>query len=101
MHARERLREAVRLAVHDEVDAPLPVKDHVLRAMARDRGEAELLEELAQQLRIGCGVFDEFESVGPHRVVWGGFLPGVVHGVLGIEREFYARLDTVPRGSIR
>ena len=36
MHARERLREAVGLAVDDEVDAPLPVEDHVLRTVARE-----------------------------------------------------------------
>src|SRR5207302_3952471 len=75
-----RLREAVGLAVDDEVDAPLPVEEHVLRAVAGDRGEAELLEKPAEKLGIWRGVFDELESVGPHRVVGGGFVACVVHG---------------------
>jgi hypothetical protein len=69
VHARERLREAVRLAVHDEVHAPLAVEDHVLGAVARHGAEAHLLEEGAQLPGIGRGVLDEFEAVGTHRVL--------------------------------
>jgi hypothetical protein len=68
MHARERLREAVGLAVHDEVDAPLAIEQHVLRAVARHGHETQLLEERAQLPRIRRRVFDELEAVGAHGI---------------------------------
>ena len=40
VHARERLGKAARLGVDDEVDVALPVEQHVLRAVPRDRDEA-------------------------------------------------------------
>ncbi len=69
VHSRERLREAVGIAVYDEVHLPLPVQHHVLGPMARDGREAHLLEEVPEQLGIRCGVLDELETVGPHGVV--------------------------------
>ena len=57
VHARERLREAVGLAVHDEVDAPLAVERHVLGAVPRHEREAHLLEERAQELAGSGAVY--------------------------------------------
>src|SRR6185437_1466880 len=80
MHPGERLREAVGLPVYDEVDRALAVEDHILGAMARDGREAQLLEERAQQVRIGRRVLDELEAVGARGVLEGGAL---AHGVPG------------------
>ncbi len=71
MRAREALAEAVRLGVDDEVDVALPVQRHVLAAVPRDDRKAQPLEQRAQQLRIGRGVFDELEAVGAHGVADG------------------------------
>ena len=74
--AREPLREGFGLGVDDEVDLALAVQRDVLGAVLRDRGETEPLEQRAQQLRVGRGVFDELESVRAHGVV-----VQVAHGV--------------------
>ena len=58
-----------RFVVDDEVDVALPVQRHVLAAVPRDHREAHALEQVAQQVRIGRGVFDELEAVRAHRVV--------------------------------
>jgi hypothetical protein len=71
------LREAVGLAVDDEVDPALAIEDHVLGAVLRDRREAHLLEERAQLLGIGSGVLHELETVGAHGV----FGCGGAHGL--------------------
>ena len=68
VHARERLREGIRLGVDDEVDVPLPIEQHILRPMPRDRREAHLLEQVAKRGRIGRRVLDELEAVGSERV---------------------------------
>ncbi len=77
---REALREAVGLGVDDEVDFALAIERHVLVAVARHWLEAHALEHPAHGLRIGGGVFDEFEAVGTHRVLPGG---GVLDGGVG------------------
>jgi hypothetical protein len=53
--------------------------------------EAELPEELAQQLRVRRGVLDELEPVGAHRVLGAvGLGHGGLLGALGATGEFYA-----------
>ncbi len=69
MHARERLRETVGLGVDDEIDAALPIEEHVLRAVLRNGRESHLAEEAPERRRIGRRVFDELEAVGAERVV--------------------------------
>ena len=73
VQAGEALSKGVGFGVEDEVDAALAVQRHRLVAVLRDGLEAHALEQFAHRLGIGCGVFDEFETVGAHRVVpWGG-----------------------------
>jgi hypothetical protein len=67
--AREALRERIGLGIDDEVDLALAIQGHVLVAMARDGGKAHLFEQRAHRFRIRRRVFDEFETVGSHRVV--------------------------------
>jgi hypothetical protein len=62
------VRKAVLFRIDDEIDVALAVQIHILRAMSRHRRQAHALEQPAQQFRIRCGVFDEFESVGPHGI---------------------------------
>src|SRR5439155_19545062 len=68
----ERGRRASRLVrVDDQVHAALAVEHHLARAMARDRGEAHLLQQRAELLRLRGGVLDELQPVDAERV--GGF----------------------------
>jgi len=76
MHARETLRERIRLGIHQEIDLALPIQRHVLHAMFRDRGKSHLHEQLAERDRIGRGVFDEFETVGSDGIVPSRWLHG-------------------------
>jgi hypothetical protein len=46
MNARERLREALRLGVDDEVDLTLAKQQHVLVPMLSHRGKAHRFEDL-------------------------------------------------------
>ena len=69
VHAAKRRRLARRLHVQDEVDVALLVANDILRAMLRDRREAEALEQLAQRMRVGRGVFDELEAVSAKWIV--------------------------------
>jgi hypothetical protein len=69
VHARERLRKRIRFGVDDEVDAALPVQQHVLGAMLGDCREAHPLELPSERGGVRRRVFDEFEAVGPERVV--------------------------------
>jgi hypothetical protein len=66
--ARERLREAVRLVIQDEVDVALAVEDDVFGAVPRNERKTHRLEEPGQGTRIRRRVFDELESVGACRV---------------------------------
>src|SRR5207244_967948 len=75
--SREVLRERARLGVEDEVDVALLVERDVLVPMARDALEAELLEQRAERLGIGRGVFDELEAVSLDRVVPRGLAHGI------------------------
>jgi hypothetical protein len=74
VQARKTLREAVGLGVDDEVDLALAVQQHVLVAVLGDRLEAHALEQRPHGHGVGCGVLDELEAVGAHRVVPGGEL---------------------------
>ena len=65
----EALCEGIDLGIDDEVDAALAVQRHVFVAMPGHGGEAHGLKQLAQGSGLGGGEFDEFESVGAHRVV--------------------------------
>ncbi len=65
---REALAETARLGVDDEVDVALLVQRDVLAAMARRDRESHALEQRTQQFGVGRGVFDEFETVGTHRI---------------------------------
>jgi hypothetical protein len=65
---RETLAKGLRLGVDDEIDVALRMQRHVLAAMPGDDWKAQSLEQAAQQCRVGCGVFDELESVGTHRI---------------------------------
>jgi len=76
MIARKPLRKAVRLGVHDEIDIALTEQGHVLGAVACDAAESHHLEEPAELRRIGRGVFDELETIGPQ-----GILPGRIRGL--------------------
>ena len=52
------------LAVHQVVDAALPVDGDVLRLVARDLGVAHPAEQIVQHRRVGMGELDELEAVG-------------------------------------
>ena len=69
VQTRKTLREAVGLGVDDEVDAALAVEQHVLVAVSGDGLEAHALEQRAHGHGVGCGVLDELEAVGAHRVI--------------------------------
>src|SRR4029077_18674274 len=69
MLACESLCQGLRFGVDDEVDLTLAVQRDVLGAMARDYREPQPLEQRAQQLRVGRGVFDEFETICAHGIV--------------------------------
>jgi hypothetical protein len=56
------------LRVDDEIDVRLPVQGDVLALVLGNRGKAHLGEQVAKHLRVGGGIFDEFETVGAHRV---------------------------------
>jgi len=62
-------RQAVRLAIDDEVDRALAKERDVLRAVARDLGEAEQREHALERARRRRGELDELESHQAHRVV--------------------------------
>ena len=62
-------RDARRLVVDDEVDVALPVQRDVLRAVARDLGEAQLSNTGSSDARRRRREFDEFEAHESHRVV--------------------------------
>lgn len=64
----EGLGEGIGFRVDDEIDVALPVERHLLRAVAGNLGEAHRLEESAELLRFGMGVFDELETIRAHRV---------------------------------
>ena len=68
VHAREALREALLLAVDDEVDVTLAEQRDILGAMPRHLDEAHALEKPSERLGIGRGVLDELEAVGAHRI---------------------------------
>ncbi len=68
MGLREALAEGSRLRVDDEIDVALRMQRDVLAAVTRDHGKPEPLEQVAQQLGIGRGVFDELEAVRPHGI---------------------------------
>jgi hypothetical protein len=82
MRGRILLGIASGLGIDDEVDLPLAVEGDVLALVPRDRGKAHLREQLAQQRRVGRGIFDELEPVGPHRIVEpeDALLPGKLGG---------------------
>ena len=65
---RKSLAEGARLGIDDEIDVALRMQRDVLAAMLGDHRETEPLEQAAQQLGIGRGVFDELEAVGAHRI---------------------------------
>ena len=91
---REALAEAARLGVDDEVDVALPVQRDVLAAMPRDHREAQPLEQRAQQLRIGRGVFDELEAVGAHGIVADG-----IRAMTGLRTEEWLQLKLFNPGN--
>src|SRR5688572_3000641 len=66
MRLGESLSEGARLGIDDEIDVALRMQRDVLAAMPGDHREAEAFEQAAQQLGVGGGVFDEFESVRAH-----------------------------------
>ena len=57
------------LSIDDEIDFALPIQRDIFGAVFGDSLESQLNKKLAQELWIGCGVFDKLESVSPHRVV--------------------------------
>jgi hypothetical protein len=59
----------VRLGIDDEIDIALAIQGDVLLPVPGHRAEAHALEQRAERHRIGRGVLDELEPVGPHRVV--------------------------------
>src|SRR5204863_4114784 len=66
---REHRRGARRLVrVDDQVHRALAIEHHLARAVARHGGEAQLLQERAELLRLGGGVLDELQSVDAERV---------------------------------
>src|SRR5439155_24907002 len=69
VHACERLREALRPRVDDEVDPALAVEGYILGAVPGDCRKPELLEHLPESDRIGRRIFDELEAVGAERIV--------------------------------
>ena len=73
-------RLAVRLAVEDEVDLVLAVQQHVLGAVPCHQREAELLEHVFQQPRLGRCELDELEAHQAHGVLPGGGLAGGLGG---------------------
>lgn len=66
---REVTRQALGLAVHDEVDVTLAVEQHVLAAVARHQREAHFLEQGFQGVRGGRCEFHELEAAQAHGVV--------------------------------
>ena len=63
------LSKALGFGIEDEVDVALLVEGHVFRAMPRRRHKPHPLEERAERLWIGAGIFDELKPIGAHRVV--------------------------------
>ncbi len=59
---------AALLRIDDEIGLALAIERHILGAVAGDGAKAHLLEQIVELADIGRGVFDEFESVGAHRV---------------------------------
>ena len=82
---RELLAEGVRLGVDDEIDVALRMQRDVLAAMPGDHGKPQALEQAAQQLRVGRGVFDELEAVGAHGIGQGSTVE--VAAIAGLRRE--------------
>ena len=76
---RERLREASRLGVDDEVDLSLAIEENILGAVLRDRREAHLLEQSPDRDRVRRRVLDELEAVGAEGIIPEG-LVGAGHG---------------------
>jgi len=68
MHPGEGLRETVGLGIDDEIDVALAIERHVLGAVPGHGAKAQALEQLAQRLGVGRGVFDEFETIGGHGI---------------------------------
>ena len=69
VHPGEGLGEAVGLGIDDEIDIALAIEGDILGTMPGEGAEAEALEKRAELAYVGRRVFDEFESVGAHRVV--------------------------------
>jgi hypothetical protein len=65
----ETLTEAVGFMIDDEIDIALPVKHHLLGAVARNSSETHAFKEARQGLGILGGVFNELEAIGTHGVV--------------------------------
>ena len=85
---REPLPERTRLRIDHEVDVALRMQRGVLAAMSGNHREPQPLEQAAQQLRVGGGVFDEFESISTHRVRKTG-VPGLseIWAITGLRLE--------------
>ncbi len=61
--------ETVGLGIDDEVDVALAMERDVLALVPRHCGKAHAGEQVAQQLRVGRCIFDEFETVGAHWIL--------------------------------
>ena len=78
VQAGKALGEGVGLGVHNEVDLALAVQHHVFVTVPGHGFEPHAFKQLTHGLGVGCGVFNEFEPIGAHRVV-----PGRAVGVVG------------------
>ena len=62
------VRAGADMGIDDDVHAALAVQQHFARAMPGNRLEAHHLQDLAQRLRPGGGVFDELDAGQAERV---------------------------------
>ena len=60
--------QAFRLPIDDEIDLPLPVKQHILAAMPRHECKPHLLEERFQYVGPRCRELNKLKAHQPHRV---------------------------------
>src|SRR5919197_1592771 len=73
MLPRETLTEAVGFTIDDEIDVALPIKHHLLGAVARNSSETHALKEARPGLGVLGSVFNELKAIGTHRVIGRGY----------------------------
>jgi len=90
VHARKCLRKTARLSVDDEVYFALSIKQHIFRAVARNRDETKLLEQAAEGHRVRCRILDKLKPIRAERIV-PQRLVGRAHGHRSGMHEEYAQ----------